>query len=89
MGPIPVATNHTLHRTFGRTLWLAGVKIETVRDLLGHEDTKTTLYLGVNKGNKSEAMTQLAEFQSALKRAKIDEPGSSKSDKQCHQVPRD
>jgi integrase/recombinase XerD len=64
-------TNHTLRRTFGRTCWLAGVPLETIKDLLGHEDTKTTIqYLGINMDDKSEAMGQLAKYQSAVKAAK-------------------
>lgn len=64
-------TNHTLRRTFGRTCWLAGVPLETIKDLLGHEDTKTTiLYLGINMDDKSGAMSQLAKYQAALKGAK-------------------
>ena len=63
-------TNHTLRRTFGRMLWLAGVPIETIRDLLGHEDTKTTLlYIGVNMDDKSSAMDQLADYENAVRTA--------------------
>lgn len=36
-------TNHDLRRTFGRTAWFAGVPLETIKDMLGHEDTKTTV----------------------------------------------
>lgn len=63
-------TNHTLRRTFGRMLWLAGVPIETIRDLLGHEDTKTTLlYIGVNMDDKTSAMDQLADYENAVRTA--------------------
>jgi integrase len=64
-------TNHTLRRTLGRSCWLAGDPLETIRDLLGHEDTKTTIqYLGINMDDKSSAMAQLARYQNALKRGK-------------------
>lgn len=60
-------TNHTLRSTYGRTLWLAGVPIETISDLMGHEDTKTTiLYLGLNMDDKASAMKKLAEFQRSV-----------------------
>jgi integrase len=61
-------TNHTLRRTYGRTLWLAGVPLETISSLMGHEDTKTTTqYLGLNMDDKESAMRKLAEFESAVK----------------------
>jgi len=71
-------TNHTLRRTFGRMLWLARVPIETIRDLLGHEDTKTTLlYIGVNIDDKSSAMNQLADYTNAVKTADLEEARKS------------
>ena len=67
-------TNHTLRRTFGRLLWLAGVPLETIKEILGHEDTKTTiLYLGLNMDDKADAMSRLADYTDALKRAKTNE----------------
>jgi len=60
-------TNHTLRRTFGRMLWLAGVPLETIKDILGHEDTKTTiLYLGLNVDDQASAMKKFAEFQRSV-----------------------
>lgn len=57
-------TNHTLRRTYGRMLWLAGVQLETIAEILGHADTKTTiLYLGLNMDDQASAMNKLAEFQ--------------------------
>jgi hypothetical protein len=32
-------TNRTLHRPYSRMPWLACVPIETIKDMLGHEDT--------------------------------------------------
>ncbi|HEX2923224.1 MAG TPA: hypothetical protein VHS28_04270 [Chloroflexota bacterium] len=47
---------------------MAGISLETIQDLLGHEDTKTTIqYLGINMDDKSGAMSQLSKFQNALK----------------------
>lgn len=44
------------------------VAIETISDLMGHEDTKTTiLYLGLNMDDKASAMKKMAEFQAAVK----------------------
>ncbi|MEM2943695.1 MAG: site-specific integrase [Methanomassiliicoccales archaeon] len=41
-------SNHTLRRTCGRNLHLAGVSIEEIASLLGHSDTKQTMeYLGL------------------------------------------
>lgn len=57
-------TNHTLRRTFGRMLWLAGVPIETISKMLGHEDIRTTiLYLGLNVDDQASAMQKYADFQ--------------------------
>jgi len=63
-------SNHTLRRTFGRTCWLAGIPLETIKELLGHESTKTTvLYLGLNMDDKESAMSKLFEYQTSNKRA--------------------
>lgn len=68
-------TNHMNRRTGLRACWLAGVPIETIRDLAGHEDTKTTLlYIGVNMDDKSGAMSQLAKYQRAIKGKNWPEP---------------
>lgn len=49
--------NHTLRRTFGRTLWLAGVAVETIATILGHQSTEQTLkYIGVNMDDMRSAM---------------------------------
>ncbi len=72
-----IFTNHTLRRTFGRTCWLSGVPLETIKELLGHEDTKTTIiYLGLNMDDRSGAMDQVAKYRNALKRANFDEASS-------------
>jgi len=42
-------TFHTMRRTFGRNLWLLGVRLETISELLGHSSTDMTrLYLGLD-----------------------------------------
>lgn len=51
-------TYHTLRRTFGRNLWLLGVKLETVSELLGHSSTDMTrLYLGLNLSDMKSALS--------------------------------
>ena len=48
--------HHTLRRTGGRLMWLAGVPIETVASIMGHEPTEMTLqYIGVNLGDHCRA----------------------------------
>ncbi len=49
--------NHTLRRTFARTLYNSGMKIEIISNLLGHADTKTTLtYIGIDAEQKINAL---------------------------------
>lgn len=50
-------TNHTLRRTFGRTMFHSGVPVPTISKLLGHESTDQTLeYIGINLDDMSSAM---------------------------------
>jgi len=64
--------NHTLRRTFGRSLWLSEcVQTETISKIYGHSDTKTTLdYIGVNLDDMSSAMGALNTYQNNLKNKK-------------------
>ena len=49
--------HHTLRRTWGRELWKAGVPVETISEMMGHSETKTTLrYLGINFDDQGEAL---------------------------------
>lgn len=51
--------NHTLRRTFGRTLWRGGVQIEIIAQILGHESTEQTMkYLGVSLDDMRGAMSR-------------------------------
>lgn len=51
-------THHTLRRTFGRNLWLAGVQLETISELLGHSSVDMTrLYLGLNMTDMRKALS--------------------------------
>lgn len=60
--------NHTLRRTFGRTMFQAGVKLETIAKLMGHESTATTIdYLGLNMDDMSVAMLAMADHVSRIK----------------------
>jgi integrase len=48
--------HHTLRRTGGRLMWLAGVPIETIASVMGHESTEMTLrYIGVNLSDQAKA----------------------------------
>jgi integrase len=50
---------HTLRRTFGRNLWLRGIPIETISELLGHVSTDMTrLYLGLNITDMRKAISE-------------------------------
>jgi len=49
-------------------MFRAGVPIETIARILGHEDTKTTLhYLGLDYEDMSSAMEQYAQYQKLVK----------------------
>jgi len=51
-------THHTLRRSFGRNLWLKGIPIETIAELMGHASTDMTrLYLGLNITDMEKAMS--------------------------------
>ena len=50
-------SNHTLRRTFGRTLYRAGVPVPTIARILGHESTDVTLrYIGVDLDDMRDAL---------------------------------
>ena len=50
-------SSHTLRRTFGRTMYRAGVPVATISKILGHEDTAMTLrYIGVDMDDMTSAM---------------------------------
>ena len=52
-------SNHTLRRTFGRTMYRSGVPVATISKILGHEDTVMTLrYIGVDMDDMASAMQQ-------------------------------
>ena len=52
-------TTHTLRRTFGRNLWLRGIPIETISELMGHTSTDMTrLYLGLNVTDMRKAICE-------------------------------
>ncbi|MDW5564207.1 MAG: site-specific integrase [Methanomassiliicoccus sp.] len=67
-------SNHTLRRTYGRTLWEANKRfpgmcpIETIAELMGHRDVRTTvLYLGINLADMADAMGTLARYQELVR----------------------
>ncbi len=56
-------TNHVLRRTCGRLLYLSGVKIEEVADILGHSDTRTSLrYIGIRLDDQKKALAKRDEY---------------------------
>lgn len=60
-------SNHDLRRTFGRTAYYAGLKLEEIMTLLGHSDTKTTIqYLGLDHTDLDASMKKLASFQEGI-----------------------
>ena len=60
-------TNHTFRRTGGRMLWKAGVPLETIKDILGHESIDQTVkYLGLNIDDQKEAMDLYAQYQDSI-----------------------
>ncbi len=57
-------SNHTLRRTFGRTLYRAGIPIETISKLYGHDDTQTTIrYLGIDLDDMGSALARMYDYQ--------------------------
>lgn len=51
---------HTLRRTFGRMLWLAGVPVVTIAKIMGHTSTEQTLqYIGANLDDMASAIETL------------------------------
>lgn len=52
-------SNHTLRRTFGRTLWRAGISIDTISMIMGHESTEQTRrYIGTDMDSMQAAMAR-------------------------------
>lgn len=52
-------TFHTLRRSFGRNLWLLGVPIETISELLGHSSIDMTRkYLGIDQSDMRQALAR-------------------------------
>lgn len=50
-------SNHTLRRTFGRTMFRSGVAPATISKMLGHSSIDTTLkYIGVDMDDMTQAM---------------------------------
>ena len=69
-------TNHTLRRTYGRTLYHAGVELVTISHILGHDNISTTIkYLGINKDDQDEALDIHADYQQKIIRKRILEQG--------------
>jgi integrase/recombinase XerD len=64
-------SHHTLRRTFGRTLWEAGVPIETISEMMGHEKLDVTRqYLGIKLDDMRTAW-QLLEAHRNRKKQKV------------------
>ena len=53
--------NHTLRRTFGRTMYRSGVEVATISKMMGHESIDQTLkYIGVGLDDMSSAIQAFA-----------------------------
>ena len=47
-----------MRRTFGRNLWLLGVQVEVISEILGHSSTDMTRkYLGLNLTDMRKALS--------------------------------
>lgn len=58
---------HDLRRTWARTAWEIGIPIESIAQVLGHRDTKTTLrYIGAEIKHTREAMQKMYAHRSGL-----------------------
>ena len=54
-------SNHTLRRTFGRTMYRSGVEVATISKMMGHESIDQTLkYIGVDLDDMNSAMQTFA-----------------------------
>lgn len=74
-------TNHTLRRTYGRTLYHAGVELATISHILGHDDIATTIkYLGINKDDQDAALDVHSDYQKRIIRKRIAEKGGVQTD---------
>ncbi len=67
--------HHTLRRTGGRLIWLAGVPIETIASIMGHESTEMTLqYIGVNLGDQCKAFEAVRNMRVQMQKTAEDVP---------------
>jgi integrase len=56
-------SHHTLRRTAGRAMWKAGAPMETIAEILGHNNTIVTKkYIGVNFDDTQNAMRLMVEY---------------------------
>ncbi|MEM0343811.1 MAG: site-specific integrase [Thermoplasmata archaeon] len=61
--------HHTLRRTGGRLMWLAGVPVETISSIYGHESTEMTLrYIGVNLSDQARAFEAVRNLRIQLQK---------------------
>ncbi len=63
---VRIGGHHTLRRTGGRKLWIAGVPVETVSEILGHASVDMTIrYLGINISDMAKAQRRLADYEAS------------------------
>lgn len=61
-----------LHRTGGRLMYHAGMRIEVIGKIFWHTDTKaTTRYLGLDLDDMSDSFSQYAEYMNCPKNGKF------------------
>lgn len=57
-------SHHWLRRAFGRGVWMSGVRLEVVADLMGHSNTAETIkYLRLNLNDQADAMESYYNLQ--------------------------
>lgn len=69
---IRIGGHHTLRRTGGRKLWIAGVPLETIAGMMGHESVDETIrYLGIRVSDMAMAQRRLADYEASQRMVRV------------------